>query len=761
MSLRDFIMQTVRRLNKTTNPFVNSIIGEYISREPIGLICMTVTEMDQLREQGGTEHCKAILRRIDERVASILSIAACGVIAHRVVSDDLFVLVSFPNSCLNLSTILYNAAEELKSHLVKSLDSIVAVGEKRINFHFGTTVVRPHPDLAIDSLLYKGMIDVLFQAKLSRDTNHREQLAEFMDIVQHGRIRTHYQPIVSLWTGDTFGYEGLSRGPENTPFASPLRLFDFAEREGQLHALEEVALQSAMVHFQPAPAATKLFLNINSSTFTEKDFVVDRLLSILEHRELKPYDVVLEITERSAISDFAQFARILERCRRSGYLIAVDDAGAGYSSLQTIAEVKPDFIKIDRSLVNGIDRDRVKETLVASLCQAAIACNSKVIAEGIETYEELERVAQLGVPYVQGFLLSRPTPNVRPISAGVTAMLQQAMTSVRPPVDVTTIGQIAKDVHTFPAYVEASKVVDFFHTNEHVTGIVVTQNDRPIGLVMREKLFRKLATKYGVSLFWNRSIDEVMDRQPLILDESVSVENSSVLSMGRHVDQLYDLIIVTRNGALHGGVTVQTILNTVTNAQLELARDANPLTGLPGNRRIDLELSRRVSAEQPFSVIYIDLDHFKWFNDAFGFQKGDQAIRCVADVIRRVLTERQLPDIFVGHIGGDDFILFTPSDALSLVQSVRTKFDDEINQQFPLLKNRNWTVRSREGAIIETSGLTLSISILHCEPPFTGVTQETLAAYSGELKRQAKSKGGNRITIGLYNDFNQMDLERV
>lgn len=720
-------------------------------KDPIGIIHLDIPTMEQIRVKHGVESVERIVKMIDLRVSTLRSLSECGVIEHEMIANSTFVLVEFPLGHGYLSTSLYDAATTLQSMLASEIVQQMPILADLIELRFGTGIVRPQPERSFRDSYYDALVEAIIQTNRYNETSHRARRAEFMDIVQNRRIESVYQPIVSLWTGDAYGYEALSRGPANSPFASPLVLFEFAEEEGQLHVLEEVALEKAMVHFQTDLRNAKLFLNINSSMFTEQDFVVDRLISVFEGRDLQPYNIVLEISERRSIQDFHQFNRILNQYRSMGYLIAIDDAGAGYSSLQTIAEIKPDFIKIDQSLVRGIHTDKIREKMVEALCQAALACDCKVIAEGIETEEELTRIVQLGVPYAQGYFLGRPHRVIQPLAPSIEDALHISTTSTRPQNSIMVVGDIAKPVTTFTPDVEAREIVTYFHRNEHETGIVITEDNRPVGLVMREKLFRRLATKYGVSLFWNRPISQVMDRHPLILDKSVSVENSSVLSMGRHAEQLYDLIIVTTEGRLHGGLTIQMVLNALTNWQMELARDANPLTGLPGNRRIEVEISKRLSSSQSFSVIYVDLDHFKWFNDAFGFQKGDQAIRTLAEALRRTIAQRSERETFLGHIGGDDFIVVTTDHGtVNLAHSMMDNFTTDIVRDLPTPSDSAWTVRNREGQVLQVSGLTISLAVLRCEPPFVGLTHDSLSACAGELKRQAKMGGGGQVKYGDY-----------
>lgn len=443
-------------------------------KDPLGLIHFDIPSLAKIQTQFGKSSVQHIMQLIESRLATLRSLAGCAIISHETISNSTFILVKFPLGHGRLSTLLYDATTSLSSTLSGDFERAVPQLSNLIELRFGTGVIRPETDRPFRDIYYDALVDAIVQSNQHNDPIRRGRQAELRDIIQNQRIESVYQPIVSLWTGEAYGYEALSRGPIGSVFATPLRLFDFAEQVGQLHALEEVALEKAMTYFQPEVPNLKLFLNINASMFTEEDFVLDRLRFVLEGRGLEPHNIVLEISERRSIEDFDQFNQILNQYRNAGYLIAIDDAGAGYSSLQSIVSIKPDFIKIDRSLIQNIHEDKLRQKLVEALCQAAMACECKVIAEGIETSEELTQVLHLGVPYAQGYLLGRPAQNLQPVSGLLREALRVSTSNARPQSTFTTVGDIAKPVTTFTADVEAREIVTYFHQNEHVTGIVIT-----------------------------------------------------------------------------------------------------------------------------------------------------------------------------------------------------------------------------------------------------------------------------------------------
>ncbi|MEX2461928.1 MAG: GGDEF domain-containing protein [Paenibacillaceae bacterium] len=567
------------------------------------------------------------------------------------------------------------------------------------------------------------------------------QLEEFNTILETQNIRMVYQPIVSLFDGSLLGYEALTRGPANSTFHAPSVLFEYAEKEGYLYELEKLAREKAIQHSILQHKQQMLFINISSPVIVDPKFKAGQTLEVLQQTGLHPSNVVFEITERSSIEDFTLAKKVLEHYRSQGYKIAIDDAGAGYSSLQAIAELQPDYIKVDRSLVQNIHQFKVKEYIMETFVTFAQKMNIHLIAEGIENEEELLKLSRMGVHYVQGYLLGRPESHAITLPERLTTMITQQKAEYTPSGVTWTIGDIKMPIQTFELTSRISRVADYFTLNEKASGVVITSDNKPIGLVMRERLFQQLAGQYGFSLFWKKSIEYAMDPAPLVVDEFVQVEQVSQLAMSRPPNKLYDYVVITNNGFMSGVSSVQSILACITNVRLESARVASPLTGLPGNIQIHRELQKRASAQKKFSVIYADLDYFKWYNDLYGFQKGDQLLQFTADIIQQSVVTYGHAQDFVGHIGGDDYIVLSHMDQPRvLCEDIIRRFEQGIHLFYE--GETTHGVRDRQGNIVDSDGVTISLALVicECEQP---VTLEQISEAAAKLKKQAKSQKGS------------------
>lgn len=232
-------------------------------------------------------------------------------------------------------------------------------------------------------------------------------------IIRNSLIKSFYQPIVSLIDGLVIGYEALSRGGDQSSIKSPLELIDLAKKYGRLMDLEYLMRKSAIKHFTDKPDDTLLFINIDPDIIKEPSFRDGMTLEFLTLFNLKPENIVFEITENTAISDYDAFRDILRHYRSQGYSIAIDDVGAGYSGLKMIMETVPKYIKIDMDLIRDIDITPFKKAMIKALVSFGKDTGVKLIAEGIETTAELSVLLELGVDYGQGYVLGRP--NLKPI----------------------------------------------------------------------------------------------------------------------------------------------------------------------------------------------------------------------------------------------------------------------------------------------------------------------------------------------------------
>ncbi len=253
------------------------------------------------------------------------------------------------------------------------------------------------PKIRLERLIYRGIREAANAAKSVEQRERARKVADLRQLLHDESIYIDFHPICTADTGKIFGYEALARGVQRS-LRSPEVMFDVAAEADLLWELGRLCRRRALEGAREKLSADQLiFLNVDPHDFADPAFG--------EMHEVDPSRVVIEITERTAIKDYPRFRERLSVFRDRGYRFAVDDAGSGYAGLGSIANLEPDFIKLDISLITSIDTNFIKQNLVETMVGFAEEHGAKVIAEGIEREEELEAVRRLGVHLVQGFLL--------------------------------------------------------------------------------------------------------------------------------------------------------------------------------------------------------------------------------------------------------------------------------------------------------------------------------------------------------------------
>jgi EAL domain-containing protein (putative c-di-GMP-specific phosphodiesterase class I) len=274
----------------------------------------------------------------------------------------------------------------------------------------GLAVVLRNPKLGTESQICSAIEEARADAELNRRIQARRRRRQIVELVLDRRVTSVYEPIVDVATRTVFGYEALARGPVGSDQHSAMSLFGVAEEEGLLYELDGLCRASGLEGAIDFPSGTKLFLNIRPTTIHDPNFRAERLIETLARCQLGPSDVVFEISEQEGIANMDDFLEMRDYYRGLGFQIALDDTGAGYAGLEALLELSPDFIKVDRACVSGIDQDPVRQDMLAALQSMAGRTGARIIGEGLDRLEELETLGDLGIEFGQGWLFGKPTP---------------------------------------------------------------------------------------------------------------------------------------------------------------------------------------------------------------------------------------------------------------------------------------------------------------------------------------------------------------
>jgi diguanylate cyclase (GGDEF)-like protein len=578
------------------------------------------------------------------------------------------------------------------------------------------------------------------------------------DIIDNKRIKTVFQPIISLRDGSILGHEALSRLTHESAITSPDELFKIASSSRRLWDLELLcrtkALETAFI-FQKPSHDHKLFLNVNPNIMHDPKFKNGFTLDLLDQYKIAASNIIFEITERNVIEDISVFKSAIHHYRDQDYKIAIDDAGSGYSGLNLISEINPDFIKLDIDLIRGVDSNSLKSALVKGMVEFSKVSSIQIIAEGIETIAELDTLVNLGVQFGQGYLIQHPDPLFKEINPSFLQTLKELNLRrnhiTQYGLSSTYIGNLCFATDTLGPNEKVINIYESYKDDSRSSDYCVTDNGIPIGIIKKEKFASKLSGYFGFSLHQNKLISELMDTDFLAVDFETPIGTVSSMAMSRSIKNLYDFIVVTREDKYLGTVTIKDLLQKVMEIEVYSAKHQSPLTGLPGNVLIEQELIRCIISEKAYTVAYLDIDNFKAYNDVYGFENGDSIIKLVSSVIKECVGDTG----FIGHIGGDDFVVIiskiVPSCYFdSIVEDFRCKVLDfyHINDV-----SRGYIISCNRHGETEKFPLSRLTCVLTNNQTHTYLNPSDISEKLALMKKKSKqnSKGNMNLTSQIQN----------
>lgn len=325
-------------------------------------------------------------------------------------SDGFFLLFDLPEAG-RFSAGIETEALRLQERVLRRLrDSFGGTTVEMMSVHASSLVARDNPRVRASRHLVRSLAEA---ARIVHQRQTREKLdlcAELKNVLGSKKLKAAYQPVCHLPGGGVFGYEALIRGPRGTPLEQPTALFAVAHENGMSIELETLCLEAVFAALPKGIEGRQLFVNATSTLLRHPVFIDERHLKSINRSHP---DVVIEISEREMVGDYSSFLGILERLRRANLRFALDDAGSGYSGLEAILHLRPDYIKVADSLVRRLEADPIKQEIITSLAAIGRRIGATLIAEGIERPEEKDALVALGVPFGQGYLLGRPAFQLR------------------------------------------------------------------------------------------------------------------------------------------------------------------------------------------------------------------------------------------------------------------------------------------------------------------------------------------------------------
>lgn len=562
-------------------------------------------------------------------------------------------------------------------------------------------------------------------------------------IIAAEELHVLFQPIVDANQQSIYGYEALIRGPKTSPLHSPLRLFDVATQAGLLVDLDLLCRRLAIQRFAELELPGLLFLNVMPLTIVERDFREGLTLGFIHESGLPPERVVIELTEHVPIHDYDLMRQAVAHYRDMGFQVALDDLGAGHSSLRHWSELRPDFVKLDRHFISGIDQEPAKREFLRSILDVARSLDCQLIAEGVETAAEHLCLWELdrGLALLQGFYFARPSQHP-PLQLD---MMLPSTIQLKSPAG-RTARSILRTIEPITTDCAVPLISERFRRQPNLRCVAVLENGKPLAVVRRNAFLTLFTNPYSHALYAKRRVLDVADARMLVAEADTPLEILSQQLTDSHDIEQEDFVITNDAGDYVGMGNIVDLLREITAIQVRQARHANPLTGLPGNILINETLMTYLAAEQGFAAAYVDLDNFKAFNDAYGYARGDQVIISLARLLQ---AQVESAGGFIGHIGGDDFMMLLSLNHWESVCGQILRSFEVMAPGFYEDADRlrgGIQIENRQNSITFFPFVSVSIAV---KPITETATCRALdiAAELSELKHQAKKIPGNSLFV--------------
>jgi EAL domain-containing protein (putative c-di-GMP-specific phosphodiesterase class I)/CheY-like chemotaxis protein len=396
----------------------------FIEQSELGIVYVDIEQFESIEAEYGWAFFDEFVRRAGE----ILNAEAHARFPRPIVAANLpggssfYIFFETRGSDMRQEGFFDQMANELREKLIASMrDRFPAMQQGQIGFFVGAARVDYRPQIRLERQVYQGMQTAADAVRDAEQQRKKQLTRELRDIIRRKRVTTLFQPIVHAIEGTVFGYEVLTRGPGNSQFRNSDMLFAFAREAKLAWELEAISLDAALKKLRTFDLnGRKYLLNLEAEMFAESEFRIHEMVAFFSENR---GHFVFELTERAAIEDYNVFRKLLDEFRSKGIEVAIDDAGSGYASLEAIASLSPDYLKITKGLVSSLAREPIKQDLVRMLVDLATKIGSKTLAEGIETTEEYECCRELGIDLLQGYYLAHPAEKPSMGDAEVAAAL--------------------------------------------------------------------------------------------------------------------------------------------------------------------------------------------------------------------------------------------------------------------------------------------------------------------------------------------------
>ena len=399
---------------------VPELAGELAERGSLGMLVLDASSMGTVEDEYGSDAYAEVRRRLfkimgEQRGKDFRDDDLLALDQARGLQFILFLdrkrRRSNPTTVADLKLVRSRLMASLAPTLARAAFPYIKTPPP-VEVGFSMAVHNPliHPE----RIVRRALADALDYAAHSRRAEQILVRERLQDIILRERVITAYQPIMRLKERTVLGFEALSRGPRGSGLEGADALFGAATEHNLLVELDRLCRKRALLSSGRIPSNAKIFVNTLPATIRDPQFRGKALIDFLHKAQVSPDRIVIEITEKLVIDNYNLFRETMAYFTDLGMSFAVDDVGAGYSGLESIARLKPNYLKIDMLLVRDVHASLVNREMVKAIIALGQGIGSEVIAEGIHTDDEARALSDMGVDWGQGYLLARPDVGPEP-----------------------------------------------------------------------------------------------------------------------------------------------------------------------------------------------------------------------------------------------------------------------------------------------------------------------------------------------------------
>ncbi|EJL6925031.1 EAL domain-containing protein [Vibrio alginolyticus] len=459
-------------------------------------------------------------------------------------SRDVFVVCLQTPHCQWLSPVrliqiaMKGFFNELRNEMGTKMHATIVKGQTGVSI-LGYDTNRPRQALAhaaqamLSSISGEGSYFNFYDSELHSELVKRQHLEAFLEAqIESGLVDVYFQPIIDVQTGRVVKFEALARFYDENDAYCTQKMIAIIEDLELIAALDDVVCQAALKHF---PRLQEIYgeevgVTINRSLNTKLDSlqILQRSHDLIKASGVDPKRVTIELTETAYFEQDEEHTRALEEVRKEGVEIAIDDFGTGYSSFSYLEKGQFDLLKIDRKFIKNIHKGSTSYNIVKMVTELAQQMNVKVVAEGVESKQELQVLAEIGVDYMQGFLFSAAVPVDLMDKADSYEHLFSDIAIESKQSDVLQ-SLSHEQVRSMDPGEPLSLAVEYMNLNPSLPLVVLNEN-RCVGLITKETVNLHLTPSMGTeretereSRIWKRPVNQIMSTEFVLVDEDLPV----------------------------------------------------------------------------------------------------------------------------------------------------------------------------------------------------------------------------------------------